>query len=176
MTPKVFLITGIPAAGKSTVAQGLAERLPLAAHVRGDSFRRAIVSGRRDMSAPPSDEALAQLRLRYRLMAQTADTYADEGITAIAQDVIVGPILSDVVAMFRARPLAVIVLAPSVEVIEPREGGRAKSGYQGFTPHELDHALRTDTPRLGLWVDSSAQTAAQTVDEILERADREALV
>ena len=36
----VVLITGIQAAGKSTVAQELAERLPRSVHVRGDVFRR----------------------------------------------------------------------------------------------------------------------------------------
>ena len=99
-----------------------------------------IVSGRHDMSSPPSDDALAQLRLRYRLMAQTTDTYAAEGMTAVAQDVIIGPILSDVIAMIRTRPLAVVVLAPSVDVIRRREAGRSKSGYRGFTPDELDNA------------------------------------
>ena len=176
MPPKAFLITGISAAGKSTVAQLLAERFPSAAHVRGDGFRRAIVSGRHDMSSPPSDDALAQLRLRYRLMAQTTDAYAAEGMTVVAEDVIIGPMLSDVIAMIRTRPLAVVVLAPSVAVIRQHEAGRAKSGYRGFTPDELDNALRAETPRLGLWIDSSAQTPDETVDEILERSDPEALV
>jgi len=36
----VVLITGIQAAGKSTVAQELADRLPRSVHVRGDVFRR----------------------------------------------------------------------------------------------------------------------------------------
>lgn len=34
--PGVVLVTGVMASGKSTVAQALAERLPRAAHVRGD--------------------------------------------------------------------------------------------------------------------------------------------
>jgi hypothetical protein len=42
----VMLITGIQAAGKSTVAQLLAERLPRPVHVRGDAFRRMAVDGR----------------------------------------------------------------------------------------------------------------------------------
>jgi adenylylsulfate kinase-like enzyme len=36
----VVLITGIQAAGKSTVAQALAERLPRSVHVRGDDNAR----------------------------------------------------------------------------------------------------------------------------------------
>jgi len=58
------LITGVMAAGKSTVAQALAERLPRAAHVRGDVFRWMIVSGREEYQPGAGGEALTQLRLR----------------------------------------------------------------------------------------------------------------
>ena len=47
--PHIIMITGIMAAGKSTVAQQLAERLPKSVHLRGDVFRRMIVSGRAEM-------------------------------------------------------------------------------------------------------------------------------
>ncbi|MFD0854673.1 AAA family ATPase, partial [Actinomadura adrarensis] len=53
----VVLITGIQAAGKSTVAQSLAERLSRSVHVRGDVFRRMVVGGRADMSPDPPPEA-----------------------------------------------------------------------------------------------------------------------
>src|SRR3712207_7418935 len=94
----VFLLTGVMASGKSTVAQLLAERLPRAAHVRGDVFRRMIVSGRADFGVEPSAEATAQLGLRYALAATVADGYAAAGFTAIVQDVILGPELSTFVA------------------------------------------------------------------------------
>jgi adenylylsulfate kinase-like enzyme len=42
----VFLVTGIQAAGKSTVAQALAEKFERSVHVRGDLFRRMMVNGR----------------------------------------------------------------------------------------------------------------------------------
>jgi adenylate kinase family enzyme len=45
----IIVITGIQAAGKSTIAQALAERLPDSVHVRGDLFRRMIVNGRVEM-------------------------------------------------------------------------------------------------------------------------------
>lgn len=63
----VVLVTGVMAAGKSTVAQALAETLPRAAHVRGDVFRRMIVSGREEYLPGAGGEAEAQLRLRCRL-------------------------------------------------------------------------------------------------------------
>ncbi|MFD1828890.1 hypothetical protein ACFSJS_04325 [Streptomyces desertarenae] len=86
--PCVVLVTGVMASGESTVAQALAERLPRAAHVRGDVFRRMIVSGREEMLPDPS-------------------------------------------------------------------------------PGALGRSLREDTPRLGLWLDTSDQTPEETVDAIL---------
>lgn len=174
--PNVYLLTGIAAAGKSTVAQRLAERLPRAAHVRGDAFRRSIVSGRADMSAAPSAQAIEQLRLRYRLLATTADLYVANGFTAVAQDVILGPVLDDVIAMIETRPLAVVVLAPSIDAVRERERGRDKVGYHAVTPEQLDVGLRAETPRRGLWIDTTSLTVDDTVDEILRRADPEALV
>ncbi|MFJ4788997.1 hypothetical protein ACIP6U_37220, partial [Streptomyces sp. NPDC088794] len=68
----VVLITGVMAAGKSTVAQAPAERLPRAAHVRGDVFRRMIVTGREEYEPGTQGGGEAQLRLRYRLSVAQA--------------------------------------------------------------------------------------------------------
>ena len=38
----------------------------------------------------------------------------------------------------------------------------------------LDRALRQQTPRLGLWLDTTDQTPEETVDEILDRGWAEA--
>ena len=43
---RVIVVVGIMAAGKSTVAEALARRFDRAVHLRGDVFRRMIVSGR----------------------------------------------------------------------------------------------------------------------------------
>jgi len=99
----VLLITGIQAAGKSTVAQLLAERLPRSVHVRGDLFRRMVINGRADMTPDPTDEALRQLRLRHRLTAEVSDGYFEAGFTVIAQDVILGGFLTEMTAMILAR-------------------------------------------------------------------------
>lgn len=174
--PAVVLVTGIQAAGKSTVAQLLAERLPRSVHLRGDAFRRMVVSGRADMTPDPSEEAVRQLRLRHRLTALAADEYFRAGFTVVAQDVILGEHLTELVATIHARPLLVVTLAPSVEAIATREAARAKNSYDEWTITQLDRGLREDTPRLGLWLDTSDQTPEQTVTEILDRAWAEASV
>lgn len=173
----VTLVTGVPAAGKSTVAQALAERLTRSTHVRGDVFRRMIVGGRADMMDEPSDESLIQLSIRYELAVATADHYAREGFSVILQDVVLGPILTDVVELIDARPRRLVVLTPSAETVREREAGRDKIAYRdgAASLDRLDLALKDETPRFGLWLDTSELSVSETVDTILERAD-EALV
>ncbi|WP_049567560.1 AAA family ATPase [Streptomyces sp. SBT349] len=159
------------AAGKSTVAEALATRLPRAAHVRGDAFRRMIVSGREELMPEETEEARAQLRLRYRLAAAAADLYAEAGFTAVVQDIVLGEDLAAFPALVRARPFHVVVLAPGPGTVAPREEARAKDGYGPWTVAALDASLREATPRLGLWLDTSRQTPDQTVDALLAGLD-----
>ncbi|WP_329038816.1 AAA family ATPase [Streptomyces sp. NBC_01725] len=161
----VVLITGVMAAGKSTVAGLLAERLPRAAHVRGDTFRRMLVSGREELLPEETAEARAQLDLRQRITV--ADAYAEDGWTAVVQDIVIGEDLSRFVARVRTRPLYVVVLAPSAEAVRSREQARPKTGYGVWSVEALDHSLRSETPRIGLWLDTTEQTPAQTVSAIL---------
>ncbi|MFI8952214.1 AAA family ATPase [Streptomyces sp. NPDC053750] len=164
----VVLITGVMASGKSTVAQLLAERLSRSVHLRGDSFRRMIVSGGEEFTPQPSDEATAQLRLRYQASATIADLYAGAGWTVVAQDVVLGEHLDAYLNWVTTRPLYLVVLAPTPEAVAQREAGRRKHGYGGpWTVDILDQALRQNTPRRGLWLDTSHQTPDQTVDQIL---------
>lgn len=172
----VIVLSGIQAVGKSTVAQLLAERLPRSVHLRGDLFRRMIVSGRADITPEMTGEAAAQLRLRYKLTAASCDAYFRAGFTVVAQDVILGGHLRDMTTMITSRPLLLVVLTAAAEVIEAREAGRDKNAYTAWSPAGLEKVLRDQTPPIGLWLDSSSQTPDQTAAEILSRAWTEARI
>ena len=167
----VVFITGIAASGKSTVADLLATRFERGVHVKGDIFRRMIVSGREEMKLAPSEGALRQLRLRYRLGAATADAFFQQGFSVVVQDVVLGPDLVNYAKSIRSRPLVVVVLAPRPEVVKQREEDREKVGYRigHHTIDQLCSVLRHETPRVGLWLDTSKQTPEETVDEIIRR-------
>ena len=167
----VVFITGIAAAGKSTVSDLLARRFERGVHVKGDVFRRMVVAGREDMTVAPSAEALQQLSLRYRLGASTADTYFQHGFSVVVQDVVLGPDLVNYAKSIRSRPLVVVVLAPRPEVVKQREADREKVGYRigHHTIDQLCSVLRHETPRVGLWLDTSKQTPDETVEEIIRR-------
>ena len=96
MSPRIVLITGPSAAGKSTVAQAVAERLPRSVHLRGDVFRRMIVNGRATFGATLDEEAVRQLDLRYDLAVAAALRYLEAGYNVVYQDIIVGPALERV--------------------------------------------------------------------------------
>lgn len=163
----IYVITGIMASGKSTVAQLLAERLDESVHLRGDVFRKMIVNGRKEVTQNARQAELEQLSLRYRLTAQAAETYFQAGFNVVVQDVILGTMLVDFVAAIQSRPLYVVVLCPSASVVARREAERSKKGYGIWTVEALDRVLRTETPRIGMWLDTSDLTPEQTVREIL---------
>ena len=113
-----------------------------------------------------------QLHLRYALAAHTADAYAAAGFDAIVQDVIIGPELAGFVDQIRSPERYLVVLSPTVSALEWRERQRAKEGYTHFSPGVLDEVLRRETAQIGYWLDSSAQTPDETVDDILANLER----
>lgn len=165
----VIVITGAMAAGKSTVADALARRLPLAAHVRGDTFRRAMVSGQAPMDPPLSAAARAQLDLRHELAAQAADTYAARGVTAVVQDILLGDDLARFLGRLRTRPRYAVVLVPDAATLAARDAARHKQGYGAWTPDEL--AAEAEATAGGLHLDTGGRDVDATVDEILDRLE-----
>ena len=84
------------------------------------------------------------------------------------QDIVLGQGLVEVAQHYAGRPLHVVVLCPDPAVVAAREAGRAKSGYRDAADVlDFDRVLRAETPRLGLWLDTSDLTVAETVDQIL---------
>lgn len=88
--PAVVIITGIQASGKSTVGQVLAKRISRSAFIDGDDLAGMVISGGEGMTPDPSDEAVAQLELRYAQAASLADSFHREGFTAVMSDNVYG--------------------------------------------------------------------------------------
>ncbi|MGC4937505.1 AAA family ATPase [Kribbella sp. DT2] len=162
-TEGVIVVSGITAAGKSTVSQLLAERFQYGVHLRGEVFRRMIVSGQASAEADDGEEAQKQLKLRYRLACQAADGYAQAGFTVVLQDVVIGELLREFLENIQSRPRYLVVLTPRPDVISNRLGG--------LSVDELDYELHAFSPRRGLWLDNSDLSPNETVDAILGRLD-----
>lgn len=171
----VWLAIGVQAAGKSTVADGLARRFDRGVHVRGGQFSRWAVRGwvhAGDAGQP--DAARRHLELRYRLSATVADEYGRAGFTTVVQDNVFGDDVVAWLSRISTRPRYLVVLRPSPAVVAERDDERRRAtGKVAYRPGEstiadLDGFL-DETPRIGLWLDTSSQSATETVDEILTR-------
>ena len=168
----IVLVTGPQAAGKTTVSAMLARGFERGVHIDGDAFRRFIVAGRAEMTPDASDEAMAQLRLRYRITASAAKAYLDAGFDVVVDDVVAGPMLAEVIGLLGIDARRVFVLLPSRDVVAARERRRSQKGYGPWSVDELCELFETGTPRIGTWIDSSAMTEHDTVDLILDALER----
>lgn len=170
LTTAVYLISGIPGAGKTTVARALAKQLPRAAHIEGDAIQNLIVSGGLHPQEEPRAEAQRQLCLRTRNVSLLADSFFEHGVTPVVDDVVAyEDRLQQYKTCIRSRPLVMVVLAPPLEICLARDSARVEK-HVGHIWGHLDAVMRRELVDVGLWLDSSGLTPKQTVDSILKRA------
>jgi len=178
----IFLISGIPGAGKSTVSRLLALRFDRGVHIDADVLRGMIISGNAWASnGPPmnpletrdvKEEAEKQLRLRARNAAVLADSFFQADFTVVLDEIAIGERLQHFRDDIKGRPLLLVNLAPDPEVVRRRDAqrpGRNVFHIWGY----LDSVMRETMRDVGLWLDTSGMTPEETVDEILRRAPTE---
>ena len=166
----IIVVTGIQAAGKSTVARRLAGRFARGAHIEADALQRMIVAGGVWPEEPsePGPEAARQLRLRLKHMCLLGISFYEAGFAAVLDDIILGSRWAELRDELRGYPCALVVLAPRREVvIEQRDAQRGIRPVGANWAVYLDEVLRATMAGQGLWVDSSEQTPEETVDAIV---------
>lgn len=168
MKPALYIITGAMAAGKSTVAKALVQHFEKSAHVSGDAFLRMIAKGGAVMGPVLDTEAMAQLHLRQDIAIDAVHRFVAAGFVTVYQDILIGEDFVRVTRALGDLEPRIVVLDPTVSTLAERDAGRSKTGYsEQFPPIALANALRSETPRQGLWLDTSSMSVDDVVEAVL---------
>lgn len=155
-----LLLTGPPAAGKSTTARVLADSLPLAAVIDVDDIRQLVVAGH----AAPWDgvSGLIQQRIGVENACDLAGRFASSGIEVVIADVLT----SRTAELYRERLPSVLIVQLRISVGEARR--RATRRPVHLTDDEFERLHRQQPSDAGLYdevvevdgLDLAAQVAA----------------
>jgi chloramphenicol 3-O-phosphotransferase len=169
----IFLITGTPGSGKSSVARALLQRFEFGLHLPVDDLREFVVSGIAHPVPTLTEETGRQFKLARESAAMTAKLYASNGFAVVIDDVISSDDVSSIFkAVFAEFDFHKILLQPRLEVALKRNRARTN---KNFDPGFLEEPIRQiyawisaqELPNDWLRLNSSDLNLEQTVDLIL---------
>jgi predicted kinase len=170
---EAWVITGLPGAGKSTVARLLAGRFPRSAHVEGDRLAEMVVGGLVFPGQAPEAESERQSVLAMRHQCLLARSFARAGFVPILDYVTMtrGGVTFYRRAL-RRLDLHLVVLNPGKDAALERDRGRPADRQVAARWTHLEAIMLRELRGIGLWVDSRRQTPQETVTNILQEHAR----
>lgn len=174
--PECLIVTGMPAAGKSTVTRLIAQELDRSARLDGDDVVRFIVSGGVWALGEPADEAARQVDLCNRNLCTLARNFVTAGFTTVIDWVIPDRRqLDQFRELLDPLPTSFVVLAPGSEACRERNRYRDPQQRWEFTGYEaMDASMRRELGDQGWWLDSADLTAEATASMIINEASSRA--
>ena len=170
--PRLIVISGLPGSGKSTVGRLLAESLERAAYIEADVLQHFVVAGLElaDHNGI-SDEGRQQLSLRLRNACLLAKSYVASGFTAVVDDIVTGRRFEELVTALGGTEFEFVMLNPDFEVMKARWRRMGSPFAESWD--WIDEEIQHDTPRIGLWIDSTHLTPDETLARIISGLDLE---
>jgi chloramphenicol 3-O-phosphotransferase len=162
-----YLLSGVPGAGKSTVARVLALHFDRSAHIDIDMVYHHFTVAGLVPPAEPASEAGGQALLAAVNAGSMARNYVAAGFVCVLEGAITTR--SHVLACQQAiapHPLHLVVLAPPARVSDERDARRSGKHVAAHFRH-LRPVLGSELAGLGLWIDNSNQSPLGTAQMIL---------
>ena len=165
--PEVLILTGPPAAGKSSVAQALAERYDRVAHVEVDVLRHFITP---TGYIPPGRAGFErQQALAIRNACALARNYLEERFAVIIDDVVVTA--TDLSLYLNGlkdtgSPVHVVRLLPQLDVCLERNGKRREGRMSPDRVAAVHRQMSEARDLLGVTIDNSDMSAHETADRL----------
>ena len=172
----IFILTGTPASGKTTVSKALLRQFPFGTHIPVDLLRGLVVSGLSNPIGSWDDETDRQFRLARDSAALIARTYAQQGFAVVIDDVIFPDSIDlHYAALFAMFDVYRILLRPTVAATIARNRARhidvdnaqlekiIEPIYNHFATFDLAK-LRRDGWHI---IDSSDCSIEETVSELM---------
>ncbi len=170
----IFIISGAPGAGKSTVSIALLQKFSRGIHIPVDELREWVVSGIAQPIPVWSEETTRQFNLAREGAARLARLYARAGFAVAIDDVLFEDDARQAYLPFlEGCPVYKVLLLPELTRAQERNRSRTNKAFDTRllqdTIREIDAALRRqELSENWLVLDSSELDAGQTAQAILE--------
>ena len=166
--PEVLILSGPAVAGKSSVAQALADRYDRVAHIQVEVLRGFVTPTGFAKHGQPEYER--QRHLAARNACALARNFLAERFGVIIEDVLDEPeLLAIYLRELRGLdvPVHLVQLLPSLAVSEAREMERRRGkAPAGWVRAEYERYAANAASLPGVSIDSSALTANETADKV----------
>ncbi|HIA76321.1 MAG TPA: hypothetical protein EYN92_07895 [Dehalococcoidia bacterium] len=166
---EVWIISGVPAAGKTNTSKALARTFDRAAVINRDELQAQIISGNVWPDGRPAPEADLQIDLNVRNQCALANSYLLHGFVPICDDVVSKQQLDIYRSVLNTSAVYLVTLHPPYPVVRQRDADRPEGDRFGNPVrwHLLYRYIET-LNGVGLWFDNSNMTVQQSVEYILD--------
>jgi predicted ATPase len=165
---EVWIISGVPAAGKTNTSKALASTFDRAAAISRDELQAQIISGNVWPDGRPTSEADLQIDMNVRNQCALANSYLHHGFVPVCEDVVGKQQLDIYQSKLKTSAVYLVTLNPPYAIVRQRDADRpAEDRFANPARWNLLYQYTETLNGVGLWFDNSNMTVQQSVEYIL---------